>query len=320
MEMNPQGSVPRNKKRDATIPGEPGQTPRGFVQTVAEDAKVKNEAPKSLGLGGLLKKQRQLLANLGSLDSVIVALSGGADSAYLAWAAYRALGKRALAVTALSESFSAHDREQTELFLRAAHVSHEFVKTRELDDPRYRANDADRCYYCKQELFRALQHMAQARGFAALAYGLNADDPGDFRPGQRAAGEHRVLTPLLDAGLHKAEIRVLSRHARLPTWDRPTSACLSSRVAYGIPVTPEILRRIEQAEEAVRQLGFRQFRVRAHNDLARIEIAPEEMGRALTPEMAGALARSARDAGFVYVTLDLQGYRSGSLNDALVKP
>jgi len=322
MEMNPQVSVPRSKKQDAVIPAEPGQAPSRFVRAAAaqSNATAKEDAPKSTRLRAPLKKQRQLLGNLASLDSVIVALSGGADSAYLAWAAHRALGKRALAVTALSESFSAHDREQTELFLRATRIPHEFVATRELDDPRYRANTGDRCYYCKHELFRVLEHMAQERGFAALAYGMNADDPSDFRPGQRAAGEHRVLTPLLEADLHKAEIRALSRRARLPTWDRPASACLSSRVVYGMPVTPEILRRIEQAEEGMRKLGFRQFRVRAHNDLARIEIAPEEMNRALTPEMAGALAESAKQAGFVYVTLDLQGYRSGSLNDALIKP
>jgi uncharacterized protein len=280
---------------------------------------TKGAAHKNAALRTALKKQRLLLANLAALDTVIVALSGGADSAYLAWAAHRALGKRSLAVTALSQSFSSYDREQAELFLRTTHIPHQFVETHELDDPHYRLNNPDRYYFCKHELFTVLDHVAHERGFAALAYGVNADDTGDFRPGSRAAGEHRVLTPLLDADLHKAEIRALSRRAGLPTWDRPASACLSSRVAYGVPVTPEILRRIEQAEDALRKLGFRQFRVRVHNDLARIEISPEELPRALTPKMVGALAESLRQAGFAYATLDLQGYRQGSLNEILPK-
>jgi pyridinium-3,5-biscarboxylic acid mononucleotide sulfurtransferase len=267
----------------------------------------------------VIEKQQRLLENLGALESLIVALSGGADSAYLAWAAHRALGPRALSVTALSASYSAYDREQAESFLRATGVHHEFVETHELEDPRYRANNADRCYYCKHELFSVLDRLAHKRNFAALAYGINADDTSDFRPGHRAAGEHRVLTPLLDVDLHKTEIRALSRQAGLPTWDRPASACLSSRVAYGIQVTPEILRRVEDAEAALRKLGFRQFRVRVHGDLARIEIATEEMPRALTPETARTMAESLKHAGFAYVTLDLQGYRHGSMNEILSK-
>lgn len=266
-----------------------------------------------------LEKQQRLLENLGALESLIVALSGGADSAYLAWAAHRALGARALSVTALSQSFSAYDREQAESFLRATGVQHEFVETHELEDPRYRANNADRCYFCKHELFSVLDRLAHKRNYAALAYGINADDTSDFRPGHRAAGEHRVLTPLLDVDLHKAEIRALSRQAGLPTWDRPASACLSSRVAYGTQVTPDILRRVEEAEAALRKLGFRQFRVRVHGDLARIEIAPEEMPRAWVPETARAMTESLRQAGFAYVTLDLQGYRHGSMNETLAK-
>lgn len=267
----------------------------------------------------VIEKQQRLLENLGALESLIVALSGGADSAYLAWAAHRALGARALSVTALSQSFSAYDREQAESFLRATGVQHEFVETHELEDPRYRANNADRCYFCKHELFSVLDRLAHKRNYAALAYGINADDTSDFRPGHRAAGEHRVLTPLLDVDLHKAEIRALSRQAGLPTWDRPASACLSSRVAYGIQVTPDILRRVEAAEAALRKLGFRQFRVRVHGDLARIEIAPEEMPRAWAPETARAMTESLRQAGFAYVTLDLQGYRHGSMNETLAK-
>jgi uncharacterized protein len=263
------------------------------------------------------EKQGRLLAALGGLDSLLVAFSGGADSAYLAWAAHTALGTRALAVTALSASFSAHDRAQAEVFVRAAGLRHEFIETRELEDPLYVANSPDRCYRCKDELFTELDRLAAARGFAAVAYGLNADDTRDFRPGHRAAAEHRVLAPLLDAGLTKPEIRELSRRAGLPTWDRPASACLASRVPYGTPVTPETLAKIEQGEAILRALGFRQFRVRFHGELARIEIAPEELPRALTADMAGQLATRFEQIGFAYVTLDLRGYRQGSLNEVL---
>jgi uncharacterized protein len=264
-----------------------------------------------------LEKQRLLLGKLAELDSLLVALSGGADSAYLAWAAHTSLGERALALTALSASFSAYDREQMENFIRATRVRHEFVETCEVEDPRYRANNPDRCYYCKDELFTVLGRIALERGFAAVAYGINADDTRDFRPGHRAAQEHKALAPLLDVGLHKAEIRALSRAAGLPTWDRPASACLASRIPYGVEVTPENLRRVEAAEAVLRGLGFRQFRVRLHGELARIEIASEEMPRALAADMAAAMARGLKTAGFTYVTLDLEGYRQGSLNEIL---
>lgn len=263
------------------------------------------------------EKQRLLLERLGALDSLLVALSGGADSAYLAWAAHKSLGVHALALTALSASFAAYDREQVENFVRATGVHHEFVETRELEDPRYRANNPDRCYFCKDELFNVLDRIALERGFAAVAYGINADDTHDFRPGHRAAQEHRTLAPLLDAALHKPEIRALSRAAGLPTWDRPASACLASRIPYGVEVTPENLRQVEDAEAVLRRLGFRQFRVRLHGALARIEIAPEEMPRALASDMAAAMARGLKAAGFTYVTLDLEGYRQGSLNETL---
>jgi uncharacterized protein len=266
------------------------------------------------------EKERLLLAKLAEIPSVIVALSGGADSAYLAWAAQRALGHRALSVTALSPSYSAHDRNIVEDFVRAQKIHHEFVETREMDNPAYRANAADRCFFCKDELFSVLDALAQQRGFTATAYGVNADDTLDFRPGHRAAKEHRVLAPLLDVGMGKSEIRALSQRAGLTTWDRPASACLASRVPYGTEVTPERLSLVEQGEAALRALGFRQFRVRLHDKLARVEIAPDEMPRALSPEMAAAIAKELKTVGFTYVSLDLEGYRQGSLNETLSRP
>jgi uncharacterized protein len=263
------------------------------------------------------EKERQLLARLAELPSVIVALSGGADSAYLAWAAQSALGNRALSVTALSPSYSAHDRTVVEEFVSAFRIHHEFVETHEMDNPAYRANASDRCFFCKDELFSVLDALAEKRNFSATAYGVNADDTLDFRPGHRAATQHRVLAPLLDAGLRKSEIRSLSQRAGLPTWDRPAAACLASRLPYGTEVTPERLSLIERGEAALRELGFRQFRVRLHDQLARVEIAPDEMPRALAPEAAAAIAKRLKAAGFAYVSLDLEGYRQGSLNETL---
>src|SRR5579863_34287 len=263
------------------------------------------------------EKQERLLESLRALDSLLVAFSGGADSAYLAWSAHRALGAGALAITALSPSFSAHDREQAEAFAFATGIRHEFIETREFENPLYVANNADRCYFCKDELFNRMEAIASERNFSAIAYGLNADDTHDFRPGHRAAHEHCVLAPLLDAGLNKAEIRSLSRHTGLQTWDRPASACLSSRVPYGTSVTPELLRKIERGEAALRELGFRQFRVRAHGELARIELASEEIERGLDPELARRIAARLKEIGFAFVALDLEGYRQGSLNSVL---
>jgi uncharacterized protein len=267
----------------------------------------------------LEQKESQLLVRLSELPSLIIALSGGADSAYLAWAAHQALGKRALSVTAISPSFSSHDREQLNAFLQEFSIHHEFVETHEMENASYRANAGDRCYFCKDELFSVLDKLAAARNIASIAYGVNADDTLDFRPGHRAATEHKVLAPLLDVRLRKSEIRELSRRAGLPTWDRPASACLSSRLPYGTEVTAERLSLIDRAEAALRDLGFLQFRVRLHDKLARVEIAPEELPRAMTPEMAAAINTQLKAAGFLYVSLDLEGYRQGSLNDALAR-
>ncbi|MGH9718216.1 MAG: ATP-dependent sacrificial sulfur transferase LarE [Candidatus Acidiferrales bacterium] len=263
------------------------------------------------------EKQRQLMEKLRAIDSLLVAFSGGADSAYLAWAAHQALGDRALAVTALSASYSRHDREQAENCARVAGFRHELIRTQEFDNPLYVANNADRCYHCKDELFDRMETLARERNFRTIAYGINADDTHDFRPGHRAAHEHCVLTPLLDARLTKSEIRLLSQHAGLPTWDRPASACLSSRVPYGTAVTPELLEKIERAEAALREMGFRQFRVRAHGELARIELAEDELSRGLNPATARELAARLKPLGFAFVTLDLEGYRQGSLNSLL---
>ena len=266
---------------------------------------------------GALAKQQRVLDSIRPLDSLLIAFSGGADSAYLAWAAHEAIGNRVLAVTALSPSFSRHDREHAEACVRAMKFRHEFIETREFENPLYVANQADRCYHCKDELFERMEALAGERNFHAIAYGINADDTGDYRPGHRAAKEHHILAPLLDAGLGKAEIRLLSRIAGLPTWDRPASPCLSSRVPYGTTVTPELLEKIERAEGAVRELGFRQFRVRAHGDLARIELALEELPRGLQMDLAQRLAPSFKELGFQSVALDPEGYRQGSLNSLL---
>ena len=270
-------------------------------------------------MGELEDKERRLFDQLAGVPSLVVAYSGGVDSAYLAYAAHRALGEQMLAVTALSASYSERDRQEAEACVTRFKLPHGFIGTDELSNPDYRANNPDRCFFCKDELFDKLDELAVRRGFAAVAYGVNVDDQGDWRPGQRAAREHRVLAPLLDAGLTKADIRELARRGDVPVWNRPASACLSSRIAYGIEVTPERLAVVEEGEEALRALGFRHFRVRHHDNLVRLEIAPEELPRALTPEMARKFVEIFKPLGFNFVTLDLEGYRAGSLNTHLVK-
>ncbi len=263
------------------------------------------------------QKEQDLLAALSAMGSVIVAYSGGADSAYLAWAARRALGDRALALTADSASLpESHKRDAGE-FARTWGIRHESIATLEFENPDYLKNDRNRCFHCKDELFTRLDEIARARGIEHVVYGVNVDDLGDYRPGQRAAKLHQVRAPLVDAGLTKAAIRELSRRAGLATWDRPASACLSSRIPYGTPVTIENVKTVEVGEEAIRALGFRQFRVRFHGELVRIEIAPEELSGALRPEMARAFTAIFKPLGFHYVTLDLEGYRQGSLNESL---
>ena len=262
-------------------------------------------------------KERALIERLAGLDSLIVAYSGGVDSAYLACAAQRALGDRLLAVTADSPSYPRSHREMAERVAERLGFAHRFVETHEGDNPDYARNPANRCYFCKNELFEVLEDLRRELGFEAVAYGVNLDDQGDFRPGHEAAAEHRVLSPLLDAGLTKAEIRERSRAAGLPTAELPASACLSSRIPYGMPVTPAKLRQIDAAEDALRELGFSQVRVRHHGDVARIELAPEELARALDPGNARRIAAAVHDCGFRYVALDLDGYRSGSLNEVL---
>ncbi|HEX7087228.1 MAG TPA: ATP-dependent sacrificial sulfur transferase LarE [Vicinamibacterales bacterium] len=266
---------------------------------------------------GLAEREARLYALLKGFDSVMVAYSGGVDSAFLAWAASRARPGRVLCVTADSPSYPRRHREMAEMVARQFNLRHEFIRTNELDRPEYRANFSNRCYHCKTELYEHLEQLARERGFAVVVDGSNADDRGDYRPGRQAAREHGVRSPLDEAGLTKADIRELARRAGLPIWDEPASACLSSRIPYLSEVTPEKLAVIERAEEAVRALGFRQFRVRHHDTLARLEIARDEMARALEPGINEALVAGVKAAGFKYVSLDLQGYRTGSLNEVL---
>lgn len=274
-------------------------------------------APYPRSVSDVLASEECLLEQLRAQRSLIVAYSGGVDSAYLAWAAHRALGERSLAVTALSPSYPRSHREMALRVAREVGFAHRFVETHELDDPRYRENPNNRCYFCKNELFDLLEQLRQSEGIEAVAYGINTDDTGDHRPGHLAAHEHAVLSPLLDAGLGKSDIRELSRRANLPTADLPASACLSSRIPYGMEVTRDKLAQIDAAEDALRALGYRQLRVRHHGDLARIELAPDEMGRALAPGALRALSRAVHEAGFRWVSLDLDGYRTGSLNEVI---
>jgi uncharacterized protein len=254
---------------------------------------------------------------LSGVDSVIVAFSGGVDSAYLAWAATQALGAEALCVTADSPSYPDHHRQLALDVARRFGLNHRIIQTRELEQPLYRANPVNRCYYCKHELYTVLSDLARASGVSLIVDGSNADDRGDYRPGRQAAREFGVRSPLDEAGLTKSEIRELSRRAELPTWDEPASACLSSRIPYFSDVTDDKLRMIERAERAIRGLGFRICRVRHHDDHARVEIGAAELPRALEPDVHRRLVAELTALGYQRVTIDPRGYRQGSLNEGL---
>jgi uncharacterized protein len=262
-------------------------------------------------------KVSALQQNLRSLGRVLVAYSGGVDSAFLAWQARQVLGRDMLAVIADSPSLARTHLEDALRFAQGCNIPVEVIATAEMENPDYARNDAQRCFYCKDELFTAMEQYRDRHGFDTVAYGVNLDDQGDFRPGQRAAKQHGVAAPLLDAQLTKKEIREAAQQAGLAVWDKPASACLASRIEYGRPVTQEALAQVERGEDALRELGFRQFRVRHHGQIARIEIAPEELPRALSPEMAARLVPIFKQLGFDYVTLDLEGFRSGSMNALL---
>ncbi len=266
---------------------------------------------------GTAARLRALEKRLGELKSLMVAYSGGVDSAFLAATAHRVLGGRMLAVLADSPSLARRDMEQARAFAEAHGIPLRVIQTEELDRPEYRRNDASRCFHCKTELFAGMEALGKDLGFARIAYGMNADDRKDYRPGQRAAEEHEVLAPLAEAGLTKEDVRTLARAAGYTLWDRPAAPCLSSRVEYGREVTKEVLSQVERAEESMRRLGFREFRVRHHGELARVEIARSEMPRALAMETLDAITAVVREAGFQYVTLDTTGFRSGSLNALL---
>jgi len=267
--------------------------------------------------GALAARERRLHDLLASFDSVIVAFSGGVDSAYLAWAATQVLGPAALCITADSPSYPDHHRQLAIRIAREFGLHHQFVRTAEMERPDYRANPVDRCYHCKHELYTVLTQLADARGITAIVDGSNADDRRDYRPGRKAAREFGVRSPLDDADLSKADIRELSRAAGLPTWDEPASACLSSRIPYHSEVTSEKLQMIERAENVLRDLGFRVCRVRHHETLARLEFGHDEMDRAFDPDVREQIVRELRALGYQHVAIDLQGYRMGSLNEGV---
>jgi uncharacterized protein len=272
------------------------------------------------GTAGLEQAEFKLQAledRLRALGGLMVAYSGGVDSAFLAATAHRVLGEKMLAVLADSASLARRDMEQARAFAEAQGMPLRVIQTEELDKPEYQRNDANRCFHCKTELFEGMKALGAELGFTDIAYGMNADDTRDFRPGQRAAQENDVLAPLAEVGLTKLEIRTLAKAAGYTLWDRPAAPCLSSRVEYGRTVTREVLEQVERGEESLRQLGFREFRVRHHGELARVEIARSELQRALTMEMLDAITAAMRKIGFQYVTLDTAGFRSGAMNEVL---
>jgi uncharacterized protein len=268
----------------------------------------------------LSAKQRLLEDSLQSLGRTLIAYSGGVDSAYLAWAASKVLGQDVLAVIADSPSLARSQLQDALAFAREHGIAVEVIQTSEMDKPEYVRNDRQRCFHCKDELFHVMESFAAKRGFQSIAYGVNVDDQSDFRPGQMAAKQHQVAAPLLHAGLTKADIRELARAAGLRVWEKPASACLSSRIEYGRPVTLEALTAVEQGEEILRRLGFRQCRVRHHGEIARIEIAQDELPSALTPEMFAEFTRAFKALGFTFVTVDTEGFRSGSMNASKTAP
>jgi uncharacterized protein len=312
---------------------EDGKTAKGIIGRMAASAETGEQASKGTGervsatndaergaeLGAAVatEKLRTLEARIGESGSLMVAYSGGVDSAFLAATAHRVLGERMVAVLADSPSLARRDMEQACAFAHSIGMPLRVVATDELDREEYARNDANRCFHCKDELFLVLEKLAAGMGVAHLAYGMNADDTRDFRPGQRAAENHAVLAPLAEAGLTKLEVRTLAKAAGYPVWDRPAAPCLSSRVEYGRTVTREVLEQVERGEASLRELGFREMRVRHHGELARVEIARNELPRALTMEMMDAITAALKQIGFKYVTLDCQGFRSGAMNAVL---
>ena len=289
---------------------------KGIIHPMAATAHTTAAVPESVQTPTSAKLQ-QLESRLRALGGLMVAYSGGVDSAFLAATAHRVLGAKMLAVLADSPSLARRDMEQACKFAQSLQMPLQIVNTEELDRPEYARNDANRCFHCKDELFAVMGSLGARLGFTNIAYGMNADDTRDFRPGQRAAEQHAVLAPLAEAGLTKVEIRTLAKAAGYTLWDRPAAPCLSSRVEYGRTVTREVLEQVENAEEGLRQLGFREFRVRHHGDLARVEIARAELPGALTIDTLDAISAAIKKAGFQYVTLDCTGFRSGSMNAIL---
>lgn len=265
----------------------------------------------------LEEKESMLEDLLRNLAPVVIAFSGGVDSTYLAYKAHKVLKDRALAVTAESPSVPSQQRKMAADVVSQTGITHKTIYSQELDRAEYSDNPYDRCYYCKDELFSKLHAIAGQFGSATILDGLNADDLGDFRPGRKAGEEHKVRSPLMEVGLSKNEIRELSRRAGLPTADQPSSACLASRIPYGVKITEEKLRIVDQGEEALREMGFRVFRVRHHEQLARLEFGQDDLRKSLNPEMAARLVAVFKKLGYKYVTLDLEGYRTGSANEVL---